>query len=340
MHPLRRGTTSLGPCRHLSGVRKKPLSGYQGQSLIFNLTGTIFFQYTTAVVMLGYTASSLEIRDLPILPACFRATTIFTDFRQRIKKGATELPSFVPWRVKCNSPTDLGLKLITANKSALTVLACLAATSATLFYVPAFFLQRFIKHLEEDPDREDTAWAWVYCAGLFASNVVIYRGFNSPCVFRLPLTLRFLLVITGQLWSISTTDVNVRFRIQLNTLLFSKTLVRKNVASTPSSESGSETPKTTAPPSGGTTPAAASEEASAIGTHDVAPATIVAATHATADPHLDAGKALEKKEEEEFSSKAQIMTLMTTDVDRVADFAWHLFTLVDRYSPPIESRVC
>lgn len=34
------------------------------------------------------------------------------------------------------------------------------------------------------------------------------------------------------------------------------------------------------------------------------------------------------KEEEEFSSKAQIMTLMTTDVDRVSEFSWHLFSLV------------
>ena len=35
-----------------------------------------------------------------------------------------------------------------------------------------------------------------------------------------------------------------------------------------------------------------------------------------------------KDDEGEFSSKAQIMTLMTTDVDRVSEFAWHLFTLV------------
>ena len=32
--------------------------------------------------------------------------------------------------------------------------------------------------------------------------------------------------------------------------------------------------------------------------------------------------------EDDFSSKAQIMTLMTTDVDRVSDFAWHVFSLV------------
>jgi hypothetical protein len=305
--------------------------------LTFRLTGIISFQYTTAVVMLGYTAESLEIRDLPILPASLRATTIFTDFRQRVNKGAMGLPSFMPWRVKLNSPVDLGLKLLTANKWHITALVCLAATSATLFYVPAFFLQRFIKHLEQDPDRQDIAWAWVYCAGLFVSNVIMYRECNIVDVLFLYLTLHLLLVITGQLWSISTTDVNVRFRTQLNTLLFSKTLVRKNVASTPSSDNGSESTKTTNPPSGATTPAGTSTPAGnapVTGTqHEASATSPVSATPTAASPS-EAGKGPDKKEEEEFSSKAQIMTLMTTDVDRVADFAWHLFTLVDRYGSP------
>ena len=287
--------------------------------------------------MLGYTAESLEIRDLPILPASFRATTIFTEFRQRINKGATGLPSFMSWRVKRNSPADLGLKLLAANKWPITVLVCLAATSATLFYVPAFFLQRFIKHLEQDPDRQDKAWAWVYCAGLFASNVIMYRECGIFGVFLRHLTLRLLLVISGQLWSISTTDVNVRFRTQLNTLLFSKTLVRKNVASTPSSDNGSESTNTTSPPSGATTPAPTSTPAEGTpvtGTQHAASSTVSASMTPAATSPSEAGKGSDKKEEGEFSSKAQIMTLMTTDVDRVADFAWHLFTFVDRYGSP------
>lgn len=36
----------------------------------------------------------------------------------------------------------------------------------------------------------------------------------------------------------------------------------------------------------------------------------------------------DKKDEDDFSSKAQIMTLMTTDVDRVSEFAFHVFSLV------------
>ncbi|KZP24913.1 hypothetical protein FIBSPDRAFT_1041724 [Athelia psychrophila] len=42
------------------------------------------------------------------------------------------------------------------------------------------------------------------------------------------------------------------------------------------------------------------------------------------------------REEEDFSSKAQIMNLMTTDVDRVAEFAWHVVAPIDS---PIEIHV-
>lgn len=95
--------------------------------------------------------------------------------------------------------------------------------------------------------------------------------------------------MTGQLWSISTTTLQVRLRVQLNSILFAKTLVRKDVASSAASK-----PK-----------------------DDDAPA--------NATPEVDGEK---KDEETEFSSKAQIMTLMTTDVDRVSEFSWHLFSLV------------
>ena len=96
--------------------------------------------------------------------------------------------------------------------------------------------------------------------------------------------------VTGQLWSLSTTTLQVRMRIQLNSILFAKTLVRKDVASSSASEA---------------VPAAANGEAG------------------------EADKKDKEEDEDDFSSKAQIMTLMTTDVDRVSEFAWHLFTLVD-----------
>lgn len=93
----------------------------------------------------------------------------------------------------------------------------------------------------------------------------------------------------------STTTIQVRLRIQLNSILYAKTLVRKDVASN-------------APP-----PPPTAAQAAQIGE-------TAAASPTTTEE--------EKSDEDDFSSKAQIMTLMTTDVDRVSDFSWHVFSLV------------
>jgi hypothetical protein len=96
-------------------------------------------------------------------------------------------------------------------------------------------------------------------------------------------------LVNGQLWSLSATTLHVSIRVQLNSILFAKTLVRKDVASS----SGSSENKT----NNYDNPDAASESS-------------------------------KKEDEDDFTSKAQVMTLMTTDVDRVSEFGWHVFTLV------------
>jgi hypothetical protein len=92
------------------------------------------------------------------------------------------------------------------------------------------------------------------------------------------------------MWSLSTTTLQVSIRVQLNSILFAKTLVRKDVASS-SGQSENQT-----------------------NSHN--------------DPDAASESSEKKDNEGDFSSKAQIMTLMTTDVDRVSEFSWHVFTLV------------
>lgn len=82
--------------------------------------------------------------------------------------------------------------------------------------------------------------------------------------------------------------------MQLNSILYAKTLVRKDIASS------------AAPVSEGADNGAA-------------------AASVAKD---------EKSDEDDFSSKAQIMTLMTTDVDRVSEFSRHLFTLFGTFAVP------
>ncbi|KZO97554.1 multidrug resistance-associated ABC transporter [Calocera viscosa TUFC12733] len=243
-----------------------------------SVAGFLLFSYTTPVVMLGYTSESLEIRDLPIVPADMRATSIYSTMRRAMRAvRLRRIPLFGAWKPSPGSGWDLMYRILRVNVTAFVIQIILASVSAVLYYAPALFLQRLIAYLEMDPGREDTRWGWVYALGLFLSN-----------------SINFL--ITGQLWGISTTTLQTRLRVQLNTTLFAKTLIRKDVASSSSSA-----------PSEGATPAA-SDAGSAKD-----------------------GKEKEKKDEEDddFSSKAQVMTLMTVDVDRVSEFSWHFFSLID-----------
>ena len=92
--------------------------------------------------------------------------------------------------------------------------------------------------------------------------------------------------VSEQLWSISSTTVQLRLKVQLNSILFAKTLVRKDVVSS-------------APP-----PSSETNE------------------------NEESNSETQKKDEDNFSSKAQILTLITADVDRVCQFVYHIFSLV------------
>ncbi|KAJ7190424.1 multidrug resistance-associated ABC transporter [Mycena pura] len=177
----------------------------------------IFFSYSAKVVMLGNTAASLEIGDLPILPADMRATFHYAAM-VRILRTAT--PSIGSWRPKPGSGATLAYQLVRANYRGLAALIALSFVAGALFYLPPFFLGRVLAHLERDPEREHIAWGLVWVASLFASNLLMFTG-------------KYLL--TGQIWSLSGAILQARIRTQLSAILFAKTLVRKDIASTPAS---------------------------------------------------------------------------------------------------------
>ncbi|KAJ7737145.1 multidrug resistance-associated ABC transporter [Mycena maculata] len=229
----------------------------------------LFFSYSTKVVMLGNTATSLEIGDLPILTANMRATFHYTGMRRAMQ---TWKLSFRNWHPRAGSGASLAYQLACVNRVALSGLILLSVTAGLAFYLPPYFMSRVLVYLESDPHRTSARWGYVWVVCLFSSNFALFT-------------------LTAQLWSLATTIFQARIRTQLNTILFAKTLVRKDIASS----------------------AAAS-----------AP-----------DDAAD-GEATPSSETSEFSSKAQIMTLMTTDVDRVGEFSDQLFTIVDT---PIELAI-
>ncbi|EPQ52340.1 multidrug resistance-associated ABC transporter [Gloeophyllum trabeum ATCC 11539] len=236
---------------------------------------TLLFSYTTKVVMLGNVSESLDIGDLPIVPADMRAVNLFARMRATLRAVKLRIGKWTP---KPGSGWELGYRLLRVNAGPLALQISLAAISACLFYAPAYFLRKLVNYLEVDPERQNRGWGFAYCAGLSFVTAILY-------------------IMTGQLWSISTTTLQVSIRVQLNSILFAKTLVRKDVVS-----------------SSGSSPSEDSD------------------TKKKADPSRDGDDGAGQKqgeEEAEFSSKAQVMTLMTTDVDRVSELALHLFTLVD-----------
>ncbi|KIY69721.1 multidrug resistance-associated ABC transporter [Cylindrobasidium torrendii FP15055 ss-10] len=228
---------------------------------------TLFFSYSTKVVMLGNTAESVEIADLPIVPAFLRATTNYTGMRKTVRTVSLKIRN---WQPQPGSGWNLAYRIIHLNSTVLIAEISLAAVSAILFYVPPMFLEQFIKYLEGDPTRSDTRWGWALAVGLISSKAFSY-------------------LLTGQLWSLATTVVQTNIRLQLNSILFVKTLVRKDVASSAPTKDNDKD----------------GSQKDGDGSDD----------------------------EDDFSSKAQVMNLMFTDTDRISEFAWHLFTLIDS---PIE----
>ncbi|ETW77907.1 ABC transporter [Heterobasidion irregulare TC 32-1] len=240
---------------------------------------TLLFSYTTKVVMLGNTAESLDIGDLPIVPGDMRATALFAAMRTTLRTVRLRVGT---WRPQPGAGWELIYRLLRLNARAFALQMALAGSGALVYYAPPFFLRELVAYLESDPERRRRAWGWFYAICLFASTAGVH-------------------LLTGQLWSISTTTIQVRLKVQLNSILFAKTLVRKDVASSAASTAEDASKKD-----------AANTAVGGEGT---------------------GGEKKEDEDEGDFSSKAQIMTLMTTDVDRVSEFAWHLFTLVDS---PIE----
>ncbi|KAI0631355.1 hypothetical protein C8Q77DRAFT_202931 [Trametes polyzona] len=127
----------------------------------------LLFSYTTKVVMLGYTSESLEIGDLPIVTADMRATATFAKMRAAIRRWKLKIGS---WRPRPGSGIELAYRLLRVNAPAMTAVIVLAAISAVLFYVPAYFLKRVVQYLEIDNAREFRGWGFLFCVALFASH--------------------------------------------------------------------------------------------------------------------------------------------------------------------------
>lgn len=146
---------------------------------------------------MGNIAASLEIGDLPIVPTNMRATYNYA----RMKKALREINLRIfSWSPTPGSGWLLAYRLIRLNYVAFTAELLLAAVSAILFYSPPFFLQKLVKYLEVDPQREEKGWGWVFVLGLFFANVisfisrfllffVLFPALTESCSYRTTLVI-------------------------------------------------------------------------------------------------------------------------------------------------------
>lgn len=191
---------------------------------------------------------------------------------------------------------DVKRKLTQVLANAETVLAIV---TAAMYYAPSWFLKEFVEYLEAHPDRSDMRWGWVWSFALFASNALMYLAI-------------------GVLWSISSTHLQTRIKLQLYTLLFSKTLVKKDLAAAPTAEKQGSGESVRA----------------AIAREDIPGAENEGQDREGAIEEIKTAN--KEPEEEDVSSKAQVMTLFQIDCERISEWTFHAFSMVDA---PIEILV-
>lgn len=143
---------------------------------------TLLFSYTTKVVMLGNTAESLDIGDLPIVPGFVRAPYLFRVIRSTL--STIRLRRFMFWDIRPGSGWELAFRLAYLNRAIFAAQMALAATGAVLYYVPPLFLQKLVRYLETDPERHDRSWGWLYSFCMFATTASLHLSGTSSSFLR------------------------------------------------------------------------------------------------------------------------------------------------------------
>ncbi|KAF7324689.1 Multidrug resistance-associated ABC transporter [Mycena kentingensis (nom. inval.)] len=201
-------TTPRGPLQHYALTDIYPSSIAESiqetQKTKSNVHGSvdasplsaIFFSYISRITSLP---PGFGVADLPVLVPSLRAAVNFSTIRLAISQ-------FNHWFF----PAGIRFGLVTARTNARTLLSMflIASTIATLRYVRGYCTRNILQLLEQRQRGEDIArWGYVYVAAQLAAGLAFAFGW-------------------GQLWNTSHNG-ELRIVAQTNTLLFMKTLARK-----------------------------------------------------------------------------------------------------------------
>lgn len=229
------GTIPRRPPYHFRSPYTYTVQSDTGDKHRANVSGVIeasvlsilLFGWVTPVVRNGSTKDQLELDDLPHLDASFRTVNLYRKFRSAVKASVEkhQAKNQSTSAAMGNPPRDgLGYaprifnrllwRVLVVNKKAFIMNCTLAFVTATLYYLPAFFLQKVVSYLEvsNEGKQQNRALGFAYCFGLL-------------------LALLLDAITTSALWYISTVQLASRIRVQLNAILFAKTLKVENALS-------------------------------------------------------------------------------------------------------------
>lgn len=147
----------------------------------------MLFSWSTPLITAVSSKDQIAPKDIPFLPATWRATTQMYRFSLRPEKRG------------------LIAHLMYINRGVIILQSFLAATNSLLYYLPAYFLLQLVRLLEAEPNENSYSVGLFLCFGLLVSFI-------------------FEAVIAGQLWFYSSTSLACCIRMQLNSALFAKTL--------------------------------------------------------------------------------------------------------------------
>ncbi len=137
---------------------------------------SLLFSYTTKVIQWGNASSSLQIGDLPILPANMRAVYNYEQMKNTLHNVSMNIFS---WSIFQSSGLILAFQLLRLNLSVFALLFILSTIIPFTAYIPPFFFRKLVHSLERDPERKDKSWGLVFVLGLFSGQVFAYLSISS-----------------------------------------------------------------------------------------------------------------------------------------------------------------
>ncbi|KAJ7220715.1 multidrug resistance-associated ABC transporter, partial [Mycena pura] len=209
-------TTPRGPLLHFPSESLYPpnISISARTAIVNNVHGVVdssplsalFFTYISKITTLP---PGFGVADLPLLTASMRASVNFSRIRATFLRH---------WSWRTPAGVRFGLILGQTNAWSLVRVQLLSMLDAAARYAPAYCMRQLLLQIEARDessldgtrDTTSTQWGYIYVAGMFAAGMVFSIGW-------------------GQLWNlVHITDIQIVN--QTNTLLFMKTLVRKDIA--------------------------------------------------------------------------------------------------------------